>query len=243
MDKTSQQTPDVLNLVAWAHANRQRLILTAAIVAAIGCIVGFMMWSKNHREATANEALANLVPPTGIQSATAADAEPYIKVANEFTGTAAGARARLQAGQILFDAGKFSDARAQFEQFMGQYPNYPLVSQGAVGVAACMEAEGKTAEATARYEDIATRHAVDSTTAQVKSALARLYMAQNKPEQALQQYEEMLRSGNNDSWTSEANLQRGELLAKYPKLVKPVAPPPSTGLPSPSAPTLLQPVK
>jgi predicted negative regulator of RcsB-dependent stress response len=232
MDKSVKDSADLMHLVAWAHANRQRLILTAAIAVAVGCIVGFIFWNKAHREDMANNALALLTPPTSISIATAADAEPYVRVANEYSGTQAGARAQLLAGQLFFDAGKFNEAQEQFQRFLADYPNNQLANQAAVGVAASLEAQGKVAEATARYEDIATRHAADSTMPQVKSALGRLYLAQNKPEKALQQYDELVRAANNDSWTSEAGLERGELLAKYPQLRKPVTPPPG---PSPSS--------
>src|SRR5689334_22128820 len=103
MEKSVKQSADLMNVIAWAHANRQRLILVVAILAAVGCVAGYVIWNKNHREEVANGALAMLTPPTEIQMAKPADAEPYLRVANEYSGTTAAARAQLIAGELLFD--------------------------------------------------------------------------------------------------------------------------------------------
>ena len=236
MENEVKEASDFYHLVAWVHANRKRLIWISAIVVIVGAGIGIYNWNKSNRETQGSEALSNVSPPASAEGSTnAAAAEPYLKVAAEHAGTSGGARALLMAGGILFDAGKYQDARKQFEQFLAQYPDYPLADQALLGVATSYEAEGNLTEAATRYKDFIEHHPTASTLAQTRSALARVYLAQNKPELALQQYEDMERSRGNDSWTSEAGIQREELLTKYPNLRKQP--------PAPTTPAALLPTK
>ena len=237
MDNAVSQSTDFYQLAAWFHANRKRVLIISVVVVVIAAVYGISVWSKSSSEASANEALSAIKPLTPKEGAfpTAAESEPYLKVAQEHTGTAAGARALLIGAGILFDAGKFDEAKVQFDKFFAQYPENPLAIQALIGTAASLEAEGKLADAASHYDDIIKHHGNESAVMpQAKSALARLYAAQNHPEEALRLYEEMLKANSNDSWTAEAGIQREELLAKYPNLRKPVAPPPSATVPVPA---------
>ena len=239
-----KHTTDLYRLVAWVHARRKPLIWISAAVVAVVAIIGIYIWHNNSNETAAAESLSKLKPPMSAESANASAADPYIKLANDFSGTGAAPRALLVAGGILFDAGKFKDAQAQFERLLREYGDFPLISQAALGVAACLEAAGNTAEATTRYDDFVRRHSGDATAPQAKSALARLYLAQNKPEKAFELYNELARANNPDSWSAEAGIQAEELLQKYPSLRKPVAPTPSPATSPPkTAPTLTIPQK
>src|SRR5690242_12143252 len=103
MDKETKHEADFYHLVAWAHANRKRLMMALAAVLVVGGVFGFTVWNKSHREQMANEALSNIKDPPGSRgNPTAADAAPYIQVANDYSGTPAAARARLIAGGALF---------------------------------------------------------------------------------------------------------------------------------------------
>ncbi len=239
MDNEGKQAVDIYRLVAWAHANRQRLIWISAAVLIIGGGIGIYTYYKSNRETEANNALSSINGLSMAEGTTnAAAAGPYVKVAADYAGTSAAARALLLAGGVLFDAGKYQDARQQFEQFLANYSDYPLANQALMGVAKCYEAEGKLSEAATRYKDFVDHHPSDPALPDAKSALARVYLAQDKPELALQEYEDLLRNRNNDSWTAEAGIQREELLNKYPKLRK-VTPPPAALQP----PTITMPPK
>jgi predicted negative regulator of RcsB-dependent stress response len=230
MEDDVKHTADLYRLVAWAHARRKQLIRIGIAVVVVAAVVGFLIWHKSYNETAASEAIAKLKPPFGTEGTTASSADPYIKVANDYPGTAAGSRALLTAGGILFEAGKFKEAQDTFDRFVGEYPDSTLVNQAVLGVAASLEAQGKLAEATSRYDDFVHRHGMDATGTQAKSALARLYVAQNKPDKALQLYIELAQAGqagNRDTWTEEAGIQAGELLQKYPELRKPKVPEPA----------------
>ncbi len=232
MENEVKQTADFYRLVAWMHTNRKRLLIISAVVLIAGGGIGIYNWNKSNHETQANEALSNINPPSSAEESTnAAAAEPYLKVAAEYKGTSGGARALLIAGGILFEAGKFQEAQKRFEQFLGEYPDFPLADQALLGVDASYEAEGNLTEAATRYKDFVERHPTASTLPQAKSALARIYLAENKPELALQQYDDLERTRNNDSWTAEAGIQKEELLAKYPALRKQTPVPATTSAP------------
>jgi predicted negative regulator of RcsB-dependent stress response len=220
MEKEAKQSADIYRLVAWAHANRKWLIGISAAILVVGAGIGIYNWNKSNREAKANEALSNIILPSSAEESTNSAADLYLKVAADYPGTSGGARALLIAAGILFDAGKFQDAEKRFEQFLGDYSDYPWADQAMVGVASCYEADGKMAEAATRYKDFVDRHPTASMLPQAKSALARAYLAENKPELALQQYDDLERNRNNDSWTAEAGIQKEELLARFPNLKK-----------------------
>src|SRR5579872_3841225 len=234
MDTEVTQSADLFQLVAWLHANRKRLISILVVVVVLGAAIGLYVWNKKRTETEASEALSEVKPPVSNTSGTAsqapspAAAEPYLKVAGQYPGTSGDAHALLLGAVTLFDAGKFADAQAQFEKYTREYPDSPLILQARVGVAASLEAQGKIADATARYKELTDRYPGAPIIFQAKSALARLYEAQNKPDLALRLYEELARGNNNDSWSSEAGIQREELLEKHPNLRPPPPTAPST---------------
>jgi predicted negative regulator of RcsB-dependent stress response len=239
MDKAVDESADFYQLVAWFHANRQRVIVFTAVVLVIAGVVGLYFWHKNNREAQANIALSNAKLPIASRETqiNASDAQAYVTVADDYAGTSAASRALLIAGETYFDAGSYDKAQAQFGRFLAEYPENPLANQASLGIAASLEAQGKVPEAASRYNDIINRHQGDSIISQAKSALARLYVAENKPEEAAPIYEELARGGNNDTWSAEAGIQLQELLAKYPKLRKQ----PPAQAPTSAAPTITMP--
>jgi TolA-binding protein len=230
MESDAAQSADIYRLIAWAHANRQRLIAFGAGLAVVALGISLWSWNGDRREAAANDALSLLTTKArGGPEATPISGDDYLQVANDYSGTGAGARALLLAGATLFDAGKYADAQKNFERFLAEYPDNPLAAQAELGVAACLEAQGKTGDSAVKYKDFIDHHQGDPLLPQAKSSLARLCIALNKPDEALRIYQDMRQTRNNDSWTVEAGLQADELLAKYPNL----RPPPAPGLGSP----------
>ena len=137
-------------MAAWAHKNRKRLITIAVIVVAVAVIFGGYYLYENGRETAASEALSDLKQPMtpAKRRATAVRAQPYLKVADEYSGTSAAARALLIGGGIMFDAGKFDQAKAEFDKFLGQYPEQPA---GESGAAWCRGQPGSAGECGRRY--------------------------------------------------------------------------------------------
>jgi tetratricopeptide (TPR) repeat protein len=218
-DKKAAQSADILYLVEWAHANRKRLIVwVVSVVVAITAISGYM-WQRSARETNASEAYSQLKGASPMDGKlTSSDAQAFLNLADSYQGTGAAALARLRAAGILFEAGDYAKARAQYEQFLQSQPGYPLAPQAALGIAACLEGEGKPTEAISRYEEFAKRHPNDPTIVQAKTALGRLYQAQNKPEQAMKVYQELAAYNPNDSWVLEASIRSQDLALQNPNL-------------------------
>lgn len=239
MDKEVKQGDDIYALVAWADKNRKQLMWTVGTVLIVAACAGIYFMHKNSREISANEAFCALkLPIPGRDTPTAAAAAQFAQVADEYPGTSGGARAMMTAAGIYFEAGEYEKARTLFGRLLVEHPDYPLADEAALGVAVCLESEGKLAEATARYEEIVRRGTPDSTWPQARSALARLYAAQNHPDRALDIYKEMLQARNGDSWTMEAQVQARELLEKYPQLRQQLAPPAAPAAPATTGPIL-----
>jgi predicted negative regulator of RcsB-dependent stress response len=225
MSSPATESTRMIELLAWVEVNKKKLLIGAAVGAvAIGAwsIYG---WHRDHAEAEANAALFKVdAPSTGPDNTPGPSADTFLQVAASYPGTSAGGRALLFAADALFRAGKFGDAKTQFEKFLSDYAEHPLAPTAAFGVAACLDAMNKTNEALVAYQDVLTRHGASAVAAQAKMGLARLYETQNSPAQALKLYEEVARLGAQSGWAAEATLQRDRLLSRHPELAKTNAP-------------------
>jgi predicted negative regulator of RcsB-dependent stress response len=225
MESDVAQSADIYRLIAWAHANRQRLIAVGIGLAVVVLGISVWSWNGDRREAAASDALSAVASKGRGLDAAPVSSDDYLQVANDYSGTGAAARALLLAGAALFDAGKYPDAEKSFERFLSEYPDNSLAPQAEIGVAASLEAQGKTSDSADKYKDFINHHQGDPLLPQAKSSLARLCVALNRPDEALRIYQEMRQTRNNDSWTVEAGVQADELLAKYPSLRPPPPPP------------------
>ena len=207
------------DLLAWLYANKKRLGLVVAVLAVTVFVIAFMIWQSNQRELTANEALSNAQPArTSSRQADAVSSEAYLKVAREFSGTSAGARALLMGAVSLFAEGKYAEAQVQFARFQPEYPDSPLVPEAIMGIAACLEAQGKSADGVAKYQEVISRYPKDHNVGQAKLALALIYENQNKPEQAQKIYSELTQGTAFSSSGAEAGMRLEDLLLKHPNL-------------------------
>ena len=168
------------------------------------------------------------MPGAGVRADTA---EAYLKVAAEYPKSRAGARALLVAAGSLFVNGKYEEAKAQFERFRREYWTALSSGEALLGMAACLDAQGKARDAITAYKDLIDHHQGDVVLPQARFALARLYEAQNEPEQARNLFEEVERNDPYGSLGSEAGMRLEELKLKYQKLVAPPAPTPANAVP------------
>jgi len=219
MDTEITSSARFYDFLAWLDANKKRLGLAVGVVVVAGFVIAFMIWQNNQRELRANEALSNAQSArASARTADAVPAEAYMKVAREFDGTSAGARALLLGAVTLFVEGKYADAQAEFAKFQPSYPDNPLAPQAALGVAACLEAQGKTDEAATKFQEVVSRYSKDHNVSQAKLALALIYENQNKPELAQKIYAELTQVTAYSSASAEAGMRLEELLLKHPNL-------------------------
>jgi len=231
--ESTQSTERYLKLLAWLHANQKMLMIVAGAAAVIALIIGIFYWKQSEAESNANAQLLS-VPLATLRGnrMVAAQAAPFLMLAQQYPDTSAGEYAALLGAESLFTEGKYPEAHQAFSKFIGQYPESALLAQAKVGLAASLEGEGKISEAAQKYQEIISAYSAEaSIVSPAKLTLARLDEAQNKPAQALTYYEDLARINNPyDPWAGEAR-ERGQLLlAKHPELRK--APPGATGSPS-----------
>jgi tetratricopeptide (TPR) repeat protein len=223
MDAQTQSTDWYLKVVPWLHARRKRLLIGGIVVAVLGLAWAFWAWNKAKDEADANAQFFAAPLAIGMRSM-GESPTALLNVASAYRGTAAGEHAQALAGEELFTQGKYPQAYQQFSDFIDNYPDSALIPQVSVGVAACLEAEGKTTEAIAKYHEIILTYPSEmSIVSPAKLTLARLYEASNQLQEALSYYAELARvlsQNPNDPWAAEARERAQLLVSKHPELMK-----------------------
>ncbi|HVM47476.1 MAG TPA: tetratricopeptide repeat protein [Candidatus Acidoferrum sp.] len=212
---------------AWFEANRKPALVGAGAILVIAAVVSFYYYQQDEKNQAAAEALSAVeVPQMGGGRAGTDQAAAYLSVARQYAGTGAGARALLLGAGSLFTEGKYSESKTEFDRFVRDYSDSPLMGEALLGSAACLDAMGKTNEALNAYETIVRQHSTENVASQARFALGRLYEARNEPEKARDQFEEVARANPYGSLGSEAGMRVEELNLKYPKLV-PMTPMPT----------------
>jgi len=230
MESDAVQIPMSHKALAWFEANKKQTLWGAGILLVVGTIVAFFLYRQNQAEITASEALSSVAMPQA-SGARADTVEGYLKVAATHPRSKAGARALLLAAGGLFVDGKYDEARTQFGRFRREYSDSLFMGEALLGIAACLDAQGKTRDAMAAYKDLIDHRPGDSNVPQAKFALARLHQAQNEPEQARNLFEDVERSQPYGSLGDEARMQLEELKTKFPKLLAPVTAMPTNAAP------------
>lgn len=225
MESDAAQSDNYIRFVAWAQANQKRLIIAAVVVVLAVAVISIVVYQQGQKEVRASHALASvpapLNPGTPMRSGSA---EAYMKVAREYEGTKAGARALLQAAAAYFTETNYVQAQKTFEDFLKEHPGSQWAAQAHFGVAASLDAQGKNAEATAKFEEIRRRFANEPVIDEVKLALGRLYENQNKPADAHKLYSELVQNNPYTGIGSEAGVRKEDLEVKHPELARTNAP-------------------
>ncbi len=216
-------TVALYDFYGWLQTNRKRVLAGAIVVALIAAIAGFVMWNNNQKEASANQAL--LAAPSLLGTAPPGDpaaAKALLGISQDYSGTSAGIAAQLLAARELFLGGKYADAQQELSKFVANHPGHPLVPQANVGIAACMEAQGKISDAVLQYKKVTSLYATSANIIiPVKLTLGRLSEADNKPDQAVIYYKDLaslIQNDPNDPWVAEAYERLRLLVAKHPEL-------------------------
>lgn len=232
MESENTNSTDLYSLLAWFEKNRKQIISAIVILILVGVIIAFVQWNREQKEITAGEALS-AVTLTGNNSRPSADS--LLKVADDNAGTVAAGRALLMAAGQLFADGNVENAQKQFQKFLADYEGSPLTPQAKLGVAACLEAQGKKAEAIAAFKEVADRFTEANTRSHAKFSMARLNEADGKLELARDQYIELMQEAQRESQRNsqstfgpEAFGRLNDLMQKYPDLAKQSAPPTTT---------------
>ena len=114
------------------------------------------------------------------------------------------------------------EAEREFARFIEEHPDDELAPQAKVGLAACLEAEGKVMDAIQKYHEIILAYPGEANiVSPAKLTVARLYEEGNQPQQAFAYYAELARllsQNPYDPWAAEAQERARLLMVKYPEL-------------------------
>jgi tetratricopeptide (TPR) repeat protein len=219
MTSDSEQLPIGEQLWVWFELNKTRVIGGAAAVAVVALVVGFLVWRSDEKANAAGEALSSvMLQSVTTQGGQPATADVFLKVAGQYPDSSAAERAILLAGGDYFVTGKYDNAKTTFERFTREHRGSPYMGQALLGIAACLDAQGKTNEAVIAYKELVDRRPGETIIPQAKFALARLYEAQGLPEKARPLFEDVWRDNQYSSLGSEAGMRLEELKIKFPSL-------------------------
>ena len=224
MDAEVKQIDPFYRALAWAETNWRNIATGAAVVAALALVVSFYLWRQANRAEAASQALSALRPAAGPDGAPVMpSADAYLKVAQQYAGTATAARAQLLAAGAYFEAGKYTEAKGEFDRFLRDNPQHSLRGEALYGQGACLEALNKPADAIAALRSFVDRYPADPLVTRAKVALGRLYKAQNQPAEALRVLGEVTRAEQFGTLALMAEALTEEIKIANPGLVKPAA--------------------
>jgi predicted negative regulator of RcsB-dependent stress response len=209
------QTQDVpaeflFKLWPWFEANRNRLIAVAAAIVVMVGGYSFYSWYHADREDAAGQALTQALGNSSKADAGSL-ANTFERVADKYSGTVAGDRARLQAAATLFGAGRYADAQVQFEKCAAGNSSSSLPIIARLGMASCLEAQNKLDEANAVYRKVAGQSTEMSAQLSAKFSLGRIAELKGKPADAMSFYQEVSRNSLAGSLATEAAMRAMEI--------------------------------
>ena len=232
MDSQAAPSHVGINLQAWFEVNKMRVLYwSIALAVLIVSVLVFMEYQTN-KEAAASQELSDIrVPFNPATPPPPGTAQKLFDVANRHKGTKAAARALLLSAGLLFVDNDFAHAQERFNALIQTYPESPWVAEANLGIAACLEAQGKTDDALKKYEDIKKRHANSTIIDDTKLSLARLYEKSN-PTESWRLYEELINGDRNSGMSAVAGLRQEELVKRNPELASLRQPPPAPMMPT-----------
>ena len=211
----------MIEFLAWVEVNKKKVLIGTALVAVAIVAYSIYQWHRNEAEAEATAALYKIqTPASQTEKPGGPGAQAFLQIATTHPGTSAGAQALLFGAEGVFRENKFAEAKQEFENFLRTYPDHPVSSTAALGIAVCLDAMGKPDEALAAYQDVVNRYAGSAVASQAKLGLARLYESKGDLAQTLRIYDELARPTASSAWGAEASARREQLLAHHPELAR-----------------------
>ena len=204
----------LFKLWPWFEANRIRIAWGGGVIVVAAGLISFYSWQRDQKEITAGKALTQVMRSIPLNATASQQADLYLKISTDHQGTSAGQRALLQGAAMLFAAGKYADAQAQFQKFLDVHPGSVFAAQAALGVATSLDAQGKTDLAAGVYQRIINSYADATAVDSARFALAQINEHQGKLAEAANLYEAIVHFNPNGSLGSEAGLRLMELKMK-----------------------------
>ncbi len=217
-------TTKLLDLLAWVKANL-KMVIQVTVIAAV--VIGGTYWfvhSRAQRHVKASQALSELRTSPGPNNAPAAKPQDFLKVAQDYPGTKAAARALLEAAGAYYIEGQYAESQKAFERLLREYPESPWRAEATLGIASTLEAQGKTPEAIAKYEEV-RKNPNAAVADEAKLNLARLYEKQGRQAEAVKMFDELVRAYPYSGLGAEAGMRMEQLTNANPALATNIVPP------------------
>lgn len=210
----------MMRLWPWLEANKNRIIGVVAAVVVFAGVYSFMSWRHQEAELSAGEAFTQIMmaPPATPEQ----DAAAYEVLAAKYAGTMTAGRSLLQAASVLFEAGRFADAQAQFQKIVDTHAGgADLAVLAQLGVAASLEAQGKLDAAATAYEKVIAMSPGSTSAVPAEYAMGRIAEQQGKLESAESYFEQASRAGQaGGSLSQNAYSQAMEIKARLAAMQK-----------------------
>jgi TolA-binding protein len=222
----------LFKLWPWFEANRIRLIWGGGVIVVAAGLISFYSWQRDQKEIAAGKALTQMMSSIPRNATASQQADLYLKISTEYRDTSGGQRALLQVAAMLFEAGRYADAQAQFQKFLDAYPGSFLAAQAALGVATSLDAQGKADLAAGGYQRVINSYSDAAVVDSARFSLAQIDERQGKLAVAADLFEAIVHNNPSSSLGSEAGLHLMQLKMKQPS-ASPAAAPAALSQPNP----------
>ena len=193
--------PELLPLIEWWEKDGKSTVIWV-VVAALA-VAGWYGW-KSHRAAkleAASDALVSAFTTEEIEDGVA-----------KFSGTAAAKPLKMRLAKSLFDAGRFEEAMATYDELAAD-PAEGFESVPAVGKAQCLEALGRFDEASAAFDAFAEASPSNYLALTAQLGAARCFAQAGDKKKALARID-ALKAANKDDDIATARIESVESTIK-----------------------------
>jgi TolA-binding protein len=222
----------MIEALAWLEVNKKRLAIGAVLLLVLGFGAYVVNYMAEQKEQKASAALIDLHQPISTNEPPI-PATAFLKVNEQYAGTAAAERALILAAGAYFTEGKYTEAQNTFDRLIKEKPGSKWAPDAKFGVAASLESQGKRDEALTAYKETMTQYSSSAVANEARLAMARIYEAKNQPAEALKLYDELTHGGIMSMRSQDAMMRRSQLLKKHPELDKPATNAITSSIPAP----------
>lgn len=202
-----KNNPELIPLIDWWEKDgKQTVVLLLVAAIAVG---GWYGW-KNHRASVRAAASESLV--------SAYTADELEEAVSRFSGQPVGGALKIRLAKSYFDAGRYEEALAQYEE-LAKNPPDGFADIPAVGKAQCLEALGRFAEAAAAFDAYAEANTNSYLALTAQLGAARSFAQAGDKKKALARIE-ALKAANKPDELATARIEATESTIKRyePKL-------------------------
>jgi tetratricopeptide (TPR) repeat protein len=198
-----KKAPELLPVWDW-WVKDGRSTVTWLLVAGV-FVAGFYAWKnwQTGRTAAANAALVNAFTADELEEAVA-----------KFGGTETGPALKLRLAKNYFDAARYNEALAQYEELDGKAPD-GFEDVPKVGKAQCLEALGRFAEAQKAFDEFAAANPKSFLKLTAQLGAARCVAAGGDKKKALERLEALKAECDKDELAQERIAATVTLVKRY----------------------------